>query len=55
VTVWSEEGVGSTFTLRIPLASFGDQADGGVPDPDTTTEIEDVDPAPERAAEKGRT
>jgi two-component system sensor histidine kinase SenX3 len=49
VTVWSEEGVGSTFTLRIPLAA------GGVPDPDTATEIHDVDTAPERAVEKGRT
>ena len=47
VTVWSEEGVGSTFTLRIPLAA------GGVPD--TAIEIEDVDTAPERAVEKGRT
>ena len=49
VTVWSEEGVGSTFTLRIPLAA------GGVPDPDTASQIEDVDTAPERAVEKGRT
>ncbi|NYJ04913.1 sensor histidine kinase [Petropleomorpha daqingensis] len=47
VTVWSEEGVGSTFTLRIPLAA------GGVPDPDTAIEIENA--APERAVEKGRT
>jgi two-component system sensor histidine kinase SenX3 len=49
VTVWSEEGVGSTFTLRIPLVA------GGVPDPDTATENQDVDTAPERAVEKGRT
>jgi two-component system sensor histidine kinase SenX3 len=49
VTVWSEEGVGSTFTLRIPLAA------GGVPDPDAPMENEDVDTAPERAVEKGRT
>jgi two-component system sensor histidine kinase SenX3 len=26
VTVWSEEGLGSTFTLRIPLATDADQA-----------------------------
>jgi signal transduction histidine kinase len=50
VTVWSEEGVGSTFTLRIPLA-----ARDGVPDPDTAAETEDVDTAPERAVERGRT
>jgi two-component system sensor histidine kinase SenX3 len=49
VTVWSEEGVGSTFTLRIPLAARG------VRDPDTDTDTEDGDAAPERAVEKGRT
>jgi signal transduction histidine kinase len=49
VTVWSEEGVGSTFTLRIPLAA------GDVLGSDTATGDDDVDTAPERAVEKGRT
>jgi two-component system sensor histidine kinase SenX3 len=51
VTVWSEEGVGSTFTLRIPLAARGVRD----PDTDTDTDTEDGDAAPERAVEKGRT
>src|SRR4051794_20336116 len=41
VTVWSEEGVGSTFTLRIPLQTAAPA------DPD------EVEPAPERAVERG--
>ncbi|NIH67439.1 sensor histidine kinase [Modestobacter marinus] len=34
VTVWSEEGLGSTFTLRIPLAAEADRslADDGAPE-----------------------
>jgi two-component system sensor histidine kinase SenX3 len=31
VTVWSEEGLGSTFTLRIPLAAA---PPAGRPDPE---------------------
>lgn len=31
VTVWSEEGLGSTFTLRIPLAAPADQPAAGTP------------------------
>ena len=50
VTVWSEEGVGSTFTFRIPLA-----AADGAPGAAGGTETDDVDPAPERAVERGRT
>jgi two-component system sensor histidine kinase SenX3 len=46
VTVWSEEGVGSTFTLRIPLAAAG--LPGADDDPIAR------DPAPERAVERGR-
>jgi signal transduction histidine kinase len=53
VTVWSEEGVGSTFTLRIPLAAAGSEADGDVPDPDDALS-DDVDAAPERAVQRGR-
>ncbi|RBY97185.1 two-component sensor histidine kinase [Blastococcus sp. TF02-8] len=34
VSVWSEEGLGSTFTLRIPLAG---PADHPLPDPDPVT------------------
>jgi two-component system sensor histidine kinase SenX3 len=47
VTVWSEEGVGSTFTLRIPLAGSGP---AGADDADPIAD----DPAPERAVERGR-
>ena len=33
MTVWSEEGLGSTFTLRIPLGADADQpADDAGPD-----------------------
>jgi two-component system sensor histidine kinase SenX3 len=46
VTVWSEEGVGSTFTLRIPLAATG--LPGADDDPIARN------PAPERAVERGR-
>jgi two-component system sensor histidine kinase SenX3 len=39
VSVWSEEGLGSTFTLRIPLAAVPDvpptPATGSEPDPDS--------------------
>lgn len=34
VSVWSEEGLGSTFTLRIPLAAAPDTVVGGGPTPD---------------------
>jgi signal transduction histidine kinase len=35
VTVWSEEGLGSTFTLRIPLAGHpANDPDGSAPPPD---------------------
>src|ERR671933_1441117 len=46
VTVWSEEGVGSTFTLRIPLAAADPRAAGDAPDPDVALPF-DVDAAPE--------
>jgi two-component system, OmpR family, sensor histidine kinase SenX3 len=57
VTVWSEEGVGSTFTLRIPLAradgaEVGDEVGDIEPE---NFETEYVEPAPERRAERGRT
>jgi two-component system, OmpR family, sensor histidine kinase SenX3 len=47
VTVWSEEGVGSTFTLRVPLAAAGK---AGADDADPIA----VQPAPARAVERGR-
>jgi two-component system sensor histidine kinase SenX3 len=31
VTVWSEEGLGSTFTLRIPLADVAPTPAGDAP------------------------
>jgi two-component system sensor histidine kinase SenX3 len=48
VTVWSEEGVGSTFTLRIPLATAegADEIDDDGPP--------DSEPAQQRAVERGR-
>ncbi len=46
VSVWSEEGVGSTFTLRIPLTS----AAAAEPSDD----VEDATPAPASAVERGR-
>jgi two-component system sensor histidine kinase SenX3 len=45
VSVWSEEGLGSTFTLRIPLA-----AGATVPDPENGAEQPPVPPLAQRAA-----
>jgi two-component system sensor histidine kinase SenX3 len=39
VTVWSEEGLGSTFTLRIPLSSTGTAPAATIEDPDTTVGV----------------
>jgi two-component system sensor histidine kinase SenX3 len=54
VTVWSEEGLGSTFTLRVPLLSAGDESSSAERDP--AGEGEDVArPAgPVGAPRKGR-
>jgi two-component system sensor histidine kinase SenX3 len=54
VTVWSEEGLGSTFTLRVPLLSAGDESSSAVRGP--AGEGEDVArPAgPVGAPRKGR-
>jgi two-component system, OmpR family, sensor histidine kinase SenX3 len=67
VSVWSEEGLGSTFTLRIPLASRADRAaDGDAParppvpplhplrSPDSVGGPETTDHGPTGAAERGR-
>jgi two-component system sensor histidine kinase SenX3 len=49
VTVWSEEGLGSTFTLRIPLAPGAAGGPGAVAQAPTT-----ADSGREAAAEEGR-
>ncbi|MGY1843487.1 sensor histidine kinase [Modestobacter sp. SYSU DS0875] len=68
VTVWSEEGLGSTFTLRIPLAAGIDQpVDDGAPErppvpplhPARPLDVDDVavgshDDGPAGAARRGR-
>jgi two-component system sensor histidine kinase SenX3 len=59
VTVWSEEGLGSTFTLRIPLATDADQpVDGGGPGrPPPVPPLrsrQTTDEGPAGALEKGR-
>jgi two-component system sensor histidine kinase SenX3 len=52
VSVWSEEGVGSTFTLRIPLvsAATAEHQHVGADDHASSTEA----PAPTPAVERGR-
>jgi two-component system sensor histidine kinase SenX3 len=62
VTVWSEEGLGSTFTLRIPLGTDADQpADDGGPERPPVPPLHgraptDADPdgAPHENLERGR-
>src|SRR5205085_6991554 len=58
VTVWSEEGLGSTFTLRIPLAVDADQpvndaGTGGPPVPPLRSR-QITDEGPSGALKKGR-
>jgi len=58
VTVWSEEGLGSTFTLRIPLATDADtpvdDADQERPPVPPLHSRQNTDEAPTGAFEKGR-
>jgi two-component system sensor histidine kinase SenX3 len=58
VTVWSEEGLGSTFTLRIPMATDADQpvddADPERPPVPPLRSRQNIDEGPSRAREKGR-
>jgi two-component system, OmpR family, sensor histidine kinase SenX3 len=53
VSVWSVEGQGSTFTLRLPTAPRGDSARGRPPvaDPDATEAVPAHQPAPLPAPE----
>jgi two-component system, OmpR family, sensor histidine kinase SenX3 len=58
VTVWSEEGLGSTFTLRIPLATDADQpVDDAGPERPPVPPLrgrQTSDEGPEGALERGR-
>ena len=58
VTVWSEEGLGSTFTLRIPMATDADQpVDDAGPERPPVPPLrsrQNIDEGPSRAREKGR-
>jgi two-component system sensor histidine kinase SenX3 len=58
VTVWSEEGLGSTFTLRIPMATDADQpVDDAGPERPPVPPLRSrqiTDEGPSRAREKGR-
>jgi two-component system, OmpR family, sensor histidine kinase SenX3 len=58
VTVWSEEGLGSTFTLRIPMATDADQpVDDAGPERPPVPPLRSrqiIDEGPSRAREKGR-
>ena len=58
VSVWSEEGLGSTFTLRIPLATDADQpVDDAGPERPPVPPLrgrQTSDEGPEGALERGR-
>ncbi|WP_051065558.1 sensor histidine kinase [Nocardiopsis potens] len=54
VTVWSKEGSGSTFTLRLPLEEGAEHAEDAEPAPTTTTAGDGGPPPNERPKPIGR-